>query len=84
MSGTEDRRQKGKVYRMGSLRGIHLAFILIVFVASDMFGAWAFWSHSQTPEVLLLVAGVLSFAFGFAVIAYAFWFVRKLDQAQIK
>lgn len=84
MSATKDSRQKGNVCYLGSQRRIHLAFILIVVVASEMFRAWASWSHSRAPKVLPLVTGILSFAFGFAVIAYAFWFVRKLDQAQIK
>ena len=69
---------------MFSLKGFHFLFILIAFVTADMFGAWALWSHHQTPDPLKLVVGVFSFLFGFALVVYAIWLVRKLDRANIK
>ena len=66
---------------MSSLRTFHLVFVLIVFIAADMFGAWGVWSYQQTQEGLRLVVGILSFLFGFAVVGYTIWLVHKLDKA---
>ncbi len=67
-----------------SLRNFHFLFILIAIIAADMFGAWAVWSHSQTRELPTLVIGILSFLFGFALVVYLIWLVRKLNRAKIK
>ncbi len=69
---------------MSSLRTIHLVFVLIVFIAADMFGAWGVWSYQQTQEGLRLVAGLLSFLFGFGVVGYTIWLVHKLDKAHVE
>lgn len=68
---------------MLSLRTFHLIFMVIVIIAADMFGAWGVWTYSQTGEAWTLPAGILSFAVGLALIAYAVWFVKKLDKAHI-
>lgn len=65
---------------MLSLRGFHQVFILIAIVATDMIGAWAIWKHALTGNPAMLVAGVLSFLAGFALIGYVIWVVRKLDR----
>jgi len=67
-----------------SLRTFHFVFILIAMAAADMFGAWAVWSYSQTGDGPTLIAGILSFLVGFALIGYAIWVVRKLDKAKIE
>jgi len=69
---------------MSSLRTIHLVFILIVFIAADMFGAWGVWSYQQTQEKLRLAAAILSFLFGFGVVGYTIWLVRKLDRTHVE
>lgn len=53
-------------------------------IASDMFGAWAVWSYSHEHDPLLLIVGILSFLFGFALVVYLIWLVRKLDRAKVK
>jgi len=68
---------------MLSLRTLHLLFILVAIIAADMFGAWAVWDHSRSNDVLTLIVGVLSFVFGFALIGYGIWVVRKFDRAKI-
>lgn len=69
---------------MGSLRTFHLAFVMIVFVLADMFGAWAVYDYSTTRSVPTLIMGVVSFIIGFALIVYLVWFLRKLDRARIE
>lgn len=69
---------------MCSLRTFHIFFILVVFVAVDMFGAWAIWRYAQEGEVLALVAGILAFGFGFALIGYVLWMLHKFNQAKIE
>jgi len=68
---------------VGSLRTFHLLFIMIVFVATDMFGAWAVWRYSQNGEGFVLLAGLLSFAVGFGLVGYTLWMLHKLDRAKI-
>lgn len=69
---------------MLSLRSFHLVFVVIVIIAADMFGAWGVWTYSQTGEGWTLTAGILSFVAGLALIAYALWFVKKLDAAHVE
>ncbi len=68
---------------MWSLRTFHLVFILIALVLTDMFGAWAMHEHSRTHETGTLVWGVLSFAVGFGLIAYALLAVRKFERSKL-
>ncbi|MFQ5490365.1 MAG: hypothetical protein ACE5GE_06550 [Phycisphaerae bacterium] len=68
---------------MASLRHFHLVFMLFVIVATDMFGGWAVHQYHLSGQPLTLAAGIASFLGGFAVIAYAVWFIHKLDRAQI-
>ena len=68
---------------MWSLRTFHLVFILIALVLTDMFGAWAIHEHSRTHETGTLVWGILSFAIGFGLIAYALLAVRKFDRSKL-
>lgn len=69
---------------MVTLRKVHLLFILVIFIASDLFGAWCVASYSRSNERLALVIGILSFLFGFALAGYTIWLVHKLDQARIR
>ncbi|MAE67310.1 MAG: hypothetical protein CMJ18_23865 [Phycisphaeraceae bacterium] len=59
-----------------SLRTFHLVFILAAIMLADMFGAWGVY-HGRP------VLGVGSFLGGFALIAYAIWFMRKLARTKI-
>lgn len=65
-----------------SLRWIHLIFVLVVLIATDLFGAWAVWSYVQTGEGVRLAAGIASFIFGFAAVVYAIWVVRELRKVE--
>ena len=67
-----------------SLRLFHLVFVLIAIVATDMFGGWAVWEHARTHETATLIIGLASFAFGFVLIGYGLWVVRKFNRAQIQ
>ncbi len=69
---------------MVTLRKFHLLFILIIFIAADLFGAWGVWTYNQTHQVVSLAAGALSFLLGFALAGYALWLVCKLDRAKIE
>jgi len=69
---------------MGSLRTFHILFVMIVFVASDMFGAWGVWYYSQHGEVLVLVAAIASFLLGFGLVGYLLWMLHKFNRAKIE
>ena len=66
-----------------SLRTIHLIFILIVIVSAEMFGARELFQFRQTGEVGALLLGVLSLLGGLGLCVYAYYFVRKMDSADI-
>lgn len=67
-----------------SLRMFHLVFVLVAIIATDMFGGWAVWEHAHTHETATLIIGLVSFAIGFALIGYALWVAKKLNQIQIR
>jgi hypothetical protein len=69
---------------MGSLRTFHILFIMIVFVAMDLFGAWAVWRYDQTGGGGVLFAGILAFAIGFGLVGYILWMLHKFDRAKIE
>jgi len=66
-----------------SLRTIHLIFILIVIVTAEMFGARAIWQYRLTSDLGTLWLGILSLLGGLGLSVYAFYFVRKMDSADI-
>jgi hypothetical protein len=66
-----------------SLRTIHLIFILIVIMTAEMFGARELFQFRQTGEFGSLWLGILSLLGGLALCVYAFYFVRKMDSADI-
>jgi len=67
-----------------SLRGIHALFVLIVLIATEMFGAWGVWTYQSTGDAVVLIAGIFSFLAGFAIVGYAIWFVHKLDKVKVQ
>lgn len=69
---------------MGSLRTFHILFVMIVFVATDLFGAWGVWYYSRHRETPALVAAIVSFMLGFGVVGYVLWMLHKLDRAKIQ
>lgn len=66
-----------------SLRTIHLIFILIVIISAEMFGAREIWHYQLTKDLGTLWMGILSLVGGLALCVYAFFFVRKMDSADI-
>jgi hypothetical protein len=68
---------------MWSLRTFHLGFILVAFVLTDLFGAWAVHEHSRTHETATLIWGLLSFAAGFGLVGYALLVVRKFERSKL-
>ena len=68
---------------MLTLRNFHLAFILVVIVGADLFGAWAFWRYAQHGDGVLLALGIVAVLGGLGLIWYAYKLVRQLDRARI-
>ena len=66
-----------------SLRTIHLIFMLIVIMSAEMFGAREIFVYRATQDVGSLWLGVLALFGGLALCVYAFFFVRKMDAADI-
>jgi len=69
---------------MGSLRSFHLLFILLAMVAADLFGVWAVYDYVQTHQASTLALGIVSMVGGLGLLAYAVWFIHKLDRAHIQ
>ncbi len=67
-----------------SLRAFHLFFILLAIVTAEMFGARELWHFRVTQDAAELWMGILSLAGGLGLSAYALFFVRKMDSAQIR
>jgi hypothetical protein len=59
-------------------------FILLAIVGADLFGAWAVWHFAGTGDYLILILGVISVFGGFGLIWYAFRFVKKMNEQQIR
>ena len=66
-----------------SLRTVHLVFVLIVIISAEMFGARELYQYRMTGETSTLVLGIIALAGGLAACVYAFYFVRKMDSADI-
>ena len=66
-----------------SLRTFHLAFILLSLVTADGFALWAFREYSRTQDGIILVTAVIAVVAGFALMIYAFHFVRKMNRSNI-
>ena len=66
-----------------SLKLFHMIFVLVAIVLADMFGAWAFWEHSQRPSGGLILAGALSFALGLGLVVYAIALARKWEREHL-
>jgi len=69
---------------MGSLRTFHIAFVLIVFVVTDLFGAWAVYEYRAAGSTMTLLFAILSFAIGYAAVGYLIWMLRKFDKDHIQ
>jgi hypothetical protein len=61
-----------------SLKAFHIVFIAVSTIGSFLFGFWAVREWRATGETYALLMGIVSFALLFALIPYAFWFLRKL------
>jgi len=69
---------------MLSLRNFHLLFILIAIIGADAFGVWAIRDYRVTSDAVVLALGIFTLVGAFGLVAYALWFVRKLDKAGIQ
>jgi len=61
-----------------SLRAFHIVFVTFSTLLSFAFGSWAMNFYRATRSSAYLMTGVASFAFGVGLIAYGFWFWRKI------
>ena len=69
---------------MLSLRNFPLLFILCAIIGADAFGVWAIREYRVSQDGLILALGIFTLVGAFGLIAYALWFVRKLDKAGIE
>jgi hypothetical protein len=60
-----------------SLRFLHQVIIFAAIAICLVFAAWCFTDPSVVGDIRFLVAGVLSIAAIFALIAYEIYFLRK-------
>lgn len=61
-----------------SLKAFHTFFIAVAAVFSFGFSVWAFTEHQRTGAASAQLLGVLAIVAGCALVAYEFWFQRKL------
>jgi len=61
-----------------SLKAFHIVFVTLSTLLAFTFAVWAFRSAADSGGTEMLVAGVLSAAFGVSLIVYGFWFWKKI------
>lgn len=61
-----------------SLKLFHIVFIVASSLLSLVFGGWAVRSFAAGGGALDLIMGLVSIAFGLALVAYLSWFRRKI------
>ena len=66
-----------------SLRAFHVFFMAVAIVGAEFFGGWALQYFSSTGDWLMLSLGVVSMLGGLGLAAYALWFIRKMNRANI-
>ena len=66
-----------------SLRSFHLAFILLVIVGADLFGAWAVHESRVTDAASWLWLGIVTLLGGLGLCWYVLRFVRTMDKAGV-
>ena len=62
------------------LKTFHMVFILATIMGADLFGGWAFHRYRETDDATILVLGIVSFAGGLGLAAYALLLVRKMER----
>lgn len=61
-----------------SLKGVHIAFIVVSLILCAGFGAWAIADWRESGESISLYMGVGSFVGGIVLAIYGVWFLKKL------
>ena len=60
-----------------NLRWFHALLILLSAALAVLFGVWCLGQYGREHAVGSLIAGVVSFAVAFGLLAYDSWFLRK-------
>ena len=66
-----------------SLRTFHIFFIAVAIVGAEFFGGWALQYFTSKGDRLVLSLGIVSMLGGLGLAAYALWFIRKMNRANI-
>ena len=61
-----------------ALKSFHIVFVVLSTLMSIGFGAWATGQFFDGNGTVFLIVAVAAVAFAAALIAYGFWFLRKL------
>ena len=61
-----------------SLRAFHIVFVVVSTALAFFVGVWAVGHYSQYGASSALAIGVLSLGLGLGLVAYGFWFLRKV------
>ena len=60
-----------------NLRVVHAFLILMSAALAVLFGVWCLGQYGRQNGAGTLIAGIVSFAVSFALVAYDSWFLRK-------
>ena len=60
-----------------NLRWFHALLILFSAALAVLFGVWCLDRYGREDGIATLVAGIVSFAASFGLVAYDSWFLRK-------
>ncbi len=63
-----------------SLKAFHILFVTLSSLLAFTFGTWAFMVPSENGLMLYRAMGVSGFVLGAGLIAYGFWFWRKVKR----
>ena len=61
-----------------SLKAFHIVFVTLSSLLAFLFAGWALRSYTESSSTTDLLLGICSAIFGVALIAYGFWFWRKI------
>jgi hypothetical protein len=66
-----------------SLKAFHIIFILFSTLLAIGVGAWCLWVNLVEGVSIYLTGAIASFACAIGLVAYGFWFFRKMKRLGI-
>jgi len=66
-----------------SLKAFHIVFIIVATLLALGTGVWCLWVNFMAGAPVYAAGAVVSFIVAIALMAYGFWFYRKMKRLRI-